>query len=70
MKVKELVASDIYFSNVNEASIQLVELARALHQDKVTEARIGLAGDQMMKEMDYDYVNFSILLQIYQKSQK
>ena len=44
-----------------------MELARSLHQDKVTEARIGLASDQMMKEMDYDYVNFSILLQNYQK---
>ena len=67
VKVKEQGASDSDLAQVNEASIQLVELARALHQDKVTEARIGLAGDQMMKEMDYDYVNFSILLQNYQK---
>ncbi len=67
VKVKEQGATDDDLAQVNEASIQLVELARSLHQDKVTEARIGLASDQMMKEMDYDYVNFSILLQNYQK---
>ena len=66
-KVKEQGATKDDLAQINEAPIQLVELARLLHQDKVTGARIGLASDQMMKEMWYDYVNFSILLQKYQK---
>ena len=64
-KEQGVTADDL--AQIKEASIQLVELARLLHQDKVTEARIGLASDQMMKEMSYDYVNFSILLQNYRK---
>ena len=65
-KAKEQGATESDLAAVNNAAIELAELARLLHQDKVTTARIGLASDQMMNAMDYDYANFSLLLQKYQ----
>ena len=67
-KFKEQGVTDSDLADVRNQAIELTELARLLHQDKVTTARITLANDQMLREMGYDYVNFSILLQKYRQS--